>query len=131
MCSSKGFTLIEVLIAFIILMISISVATAAYKEYRIVVQKQKKAERMFIAAISLMNKLKSMKVNLRMNEQEGKFNGLSYKIKVKRIAAKRNYIYFFNKRGNKGNFLITLYKITLTVGNKNFILYKTQFQRLH
>ncbi len=131
MLSNKGFTLIEVLVASIILFFSILIVNSAYKQYISYKIKQEKYENIYITGLSLMNEIDAKGVKYFINNPHGRLNGIRYTIKVEKIISKRNYAYYFDpsKNGNSGYFLVTLYKLTMQIANKVFILYKTEYQK--
>ncbi len=130
MRSNRAFTLIEVLVASIIMFFAILTVNAAFKQYASYKIKQQKYENIYISALSLIDKIENEKLDS-FTYDTGKINGLEYTVKAKRIAAKRNYTYGFSAKetGNKGRFLITLYKVEINIANKKFVFYKTQYRR--
>jgi len=132
MQSNKGFTLIEVLVASIILFLSIVTVSLAYKQYESNISRQRKYEMIYINAISLMNKILNKNIFAPTFYESGTINGMKYKINAKVISSKRNYIYGFSEQasGNKGNFMVKLYKITIELNNLRFTLYKTEFSKV-
>ncbi len=131
MHSNRGFTLIEVLVASIILFFSILTVNAAFKQYTSYKLKQEKYENIYISALSLMNKLENERLNM-FTYYTGEINGLKYTAHAKRVAQSRNYIYGLSPKdsGNKGRFSVTLYKIEIKMANRTFTLYKTQYRRV-
>jgi len=131
MRSNKGFTLIEVLVASIILFFSILTVNAAFKQYASYKLKQQKYENIYISVLSLINKLENKQLNM-FTYYSGEINGFKYTARAKRVAQSRNYIYGLSPKdsGNKGIFLVTLYKIKIKMANRTFTLYKTQYRRI-
>ena len=131
MPSNKGFTLIEVLVASIILFLSIVTISLAYRQYTNYKLKQEKYEKIFISALSLMNKIESEKLD-GLTEEDGTINGLNYHITIKKVASKRNYVYGLTEKtsGNFGSFLLTLYRVKIDIANKSFVLYVTSYVKL-
>ncbi len=129
--SNKGFTLIEVLVASIILFLSILTVNAAYKQYVSYKTKQQKYENIYIAAISLMNEIEGENIS-QLEVKKREINGLKYTLSIQRIASKRNYAIGLetNQTKNNGLFLITLYKITIKMENRTFVLFKTEYQKI-
>ncbi len=130
MLSNRGFTLIEVLVASLILFIVILTLNAAFKQYTSYRIKQEKYELLYMSVLSLKDKLENEDLS-RFSTINGKINGLDYTANVKAVARNRNYVYGFTPKesGNKGAFLITLYKITLKIAGKTFVFYKTQYKK--
>ena len=131
MLSDKGFTLIEVLVASIILFLSIATVAMAYKEYTSCRLKQVKYERIYMTALSLMSELEDKKP-YNIGFESGTINGLKYSISIKKVISKRNFVIGLNKQttGNFGEFLLTLYKVTLNISGKEFVLYLTNFEKV-
>ena len=131
MMSNKGFTLIEVLVATIILFFSILTVNAAYKQYASYKLKQQKYEDIYTASVSLMNKIEGKNINL-FGLNEGEINGIKYSLTIKPVASKRNFAFDLNsnKYRNMGRFLITLYKIEIKMANRTFVLYKTGYRKI-
>ncbi len=129
--SNKGFTLIEVLVASIILFLSILTVNAAYKQYVSYKTKQQKYENIYIAAISLMNEIEGENIS-QLEAKKREINGLKYTLSIQSIASKRNYAIGLetNQTKNNGLFLITLYKITIKMENRTFVLFKTEYQKI-
>ena len=129
MRSSKGFTLIEVLVASIILFLSIVTVSLAYKQYESYRLKQEKYENIYINVISLVNKTLSKNIIAPTFEETGKINGTNYKIIARIVSSKRNYVYGFSSQstGNKGNFMVKLYKISIEIDDLKFTFFKTEY----
>jgi|GEM_PF-2723673 len=129
--SNKGFTLIEVLIASIILFVSVLTVNAAFKQYAAYKIKQQKYERIYISVLSLKDKTENESLGNLTGSITGKINGLPYTITAKRIASARNYVYSFDQEasGNKGGFIITLYQVTINIAGRSFKFYKTEYKK--
>ncbi len=131
MVSDKGFTLIEVLIASIILFLSIVTVSLAYRQYINYKLKQEKYEKIFISALSLMSKIESEDLD-KLTNRSGTINGLKYHITIRKVASKRNYVYGLTEStsGNIGPFLLTLFRVRIDISNKSFVLYITSYRKL-
>ena len=130
MCSNRGFTLVEILVAMLILFLSIVTVALAYRQYECFKLKQQKYERIYITALSLINKIKEEKIN-NFQRENGTINGIRYSINVIKVASNRNFLYNPNPSlsGNNGHFMVSLYKITINLDGKKFILYKTEYNK--
>ena len=130
MHSNKGFTLIEVLVAMLILFLSIVTVTLAYRQYEHLKLKQQQYERIYITALSLINKIQEEKIS-NFKKGNGIMNGIRYSVNVIKVASNRNYLYNPNPSlsGNNGHFTLSLYKITINLDGKKFILYKTEYSK--
>jgi len=127
--NNKGFTLIEVLVSVVILFLSILSVSFTFKEYIYYKNRQQKNEDLYISVISLVNKLEGEDLN-KIVFKEGKINSFHYVLKIDKIDSARKWSYGFGSSGNKGKFLISLYKIVIEIGGKKFTLYKTRFKSL-
>ena len=130
MSSNKGFTLVEVLVASVILFFVIVTLHTGFKQYSVYRQKQQEYERIYMTVLFIKDKLKDKDLS-RLSETYGKLNGLSYKVAVKEISRRKNFVYNEVKalRGNFGSFRIILYEITLKIGNRHFTFYVTQYYK--
>ncbi len=129
MKDKRGFTLIEVLVASVLLFMAIVTASIAFKQYKTYRLKQEKYEMIYISALSLMNKLEAENLYGKKLET-GTINGLAYSVNVKAVSSRRNYIYGaeFRKSGNLGRFLITLFRVTIDISGRTFTFYKTEYK---
>ncbi len=132
MRSNRGFTLVEVLVAMLILFLSIVTVTLAYRQYERFKIKQQKYEKIYIIALSLINKIQKEKIK-NFQKENGTMNGIKYSIKVIKVASNRNYLYNPNPSlsGNNGYYTVSLYKITINLDGKKFILYKTEYSKIY
>ena len=131
MHSNRGFSLIELLIALIIITSAIITLNSIYKQYSSLRQKQSKYELIYISVLSLKDKLESIDLS-RTFILNGTINGLKYTAKVKRVAQRRSFTFDFKKDiwGNFGKFSMTMYKITINMVGKQFEFYETQFKKI-
>ena len=129
--SRKAFTLVEVLIAVLILSISILSMTAAFKQFFSYKEKLNKYQNLYLTVLSLVDEIS--KTNLEKKPiGRGEINGLRYSYEAKLVQKNRNFIYGETKEisGNRGNFELKLYKVTLHVGNQTFNFYVTRYKKL-
>lgn len=128
MFSNKGFTLVEVLIASLILFFVIVTLSSGFKQYAAYRAKQKKYEDIYISVLSLKNKLEDENL-ANVVDREGEINGLHYEIAIKEVARKRSFVYGETKdtTGNLGKFQIVLYKVIIKIRGKEFTFFKTQY----
>ncbi len=130
MRSNRGFTLIEVLIASLILFFAILTLNAAFKQYTSYRLKQERYANIYISVLSLKDKLENE--DLRgFTERKGTINGLSYDITIRPLKNEKNYVYgqTAGSTGNKGQFDITLYKATLVIDGEIFTFFETQYRK--
>src|ERR1017187_7581928 len=127
---SRGFTLVEVLIATLIMVTSIVTVSAAMRQFSINRKQLRRYEQLYTATLSLRDKI--MGGILSDNSQnKGTLNGLDYSYTCRLEQSANNYVQgeYDSQSGNKGAFLITLYRVSLEVGGKNFEFYKTQYKK--
>jgi len=131
MSGEKGFTLIEILVASVILTMAISIATISYREYVLSLNTQRKYENIYVSVLTLANKMEEKKLNgIGFFTEKGKINGINYVIKARRVAAKRNYRINVDDARRIGVFYIYLYRIEIKIDEKIFVLYKTSFRKI-
>lgn len=127
---SSGFTLVEVLIATLIMVASIVTVTAAMRQFSINREQLRRYEQLHTATLSLRDKI--MGETLTDNRQDkGILNGLEYSYTCRLEQSANNYVYGEDAAdsGNKGPFPMMLFKVSLEVGGKTFEFYKTQYQK--
>ena len=128
---NKGFTLIEVLIATLIMVMSIVTVTAAIRQFAIHREKLRSYEQLYTTVLSLRDRI--MNDTLIDNASEtGSLNGLAYRSQCRLVESANNYVLDSEdpgRNGNTGAFTIMLFKVTLVVEGKNVEFYKTQFQK--
>jgi len=131
MMSRKAFTLVEVLIATLILSVSILSMSAAFKQFFSYREKFNKYQTLYITTLSLVDKISTESLEKRP-AGEGKINGLNYRYEASLVLRNRNFVYGESEQisGNKGNFEIQLYRVTLYVENKVFNFYVTRYKKL-
>jgi len=125
----KGFTVIEILIAMMILFTAIGFVNITIKAFNNYQRKSEIYQNFYITALSLKDWLSTE--SLDKKSYKGVKNNITYQLKVTELVKNRNYIFSMSEgKGNYGDFLITLYKIEmlLSQGNKkdkfNFLLTK-------
>ncbi len=128
--NNKGFTLIEVLLSLIILVVAIVSINAAFKQFVMYKSKMDKYKNIYMTTLSI----KDMIISKKLTENtagSGELNGIKYSYKVS-LAAKGFTVESDTETSSigKGNFELYLYKIDLKVGNKKYTLYKTQFKKV-
>lgn len=128
--SSKGFTLVEVLVASVILFFIIITLHAGFKQYAEYVRKQNDYERLYTTVLSIRDKLEDTDLG-RIRETYGTLNGVSYEATVNEVSRKRNFVYGMGEAstGNLGIFQIVLYKVILKIKNREFEFYITQYMK--
>jgi type II secretory pathway pseudopilin PulG len=127
----KAFTLVEVLIATLILSISILSISAALKQFFLYKEKLTKYQNLYFTTLSLIDRISAENLT-RKPTGEGYINGLHFHYVAEIVSKNRNFMYGETEKtsGNKGNFEILLYKVKLYIGNKMFNFYVTQYRNL-
>ncbi|MFA7403360.1 MAG: prepilin-type N-terminal cleavage/methylation domain-containing protein [Pelobacteraceae bacterium] len=127
---SSGFTLVEVLVATLIMVVSIVTVTAALRQFSINREQLRRYEQLHTTTLSLRDKI--MGETLSDNRQDkGILNGLSYSYSCRLEQSANNYLFVEDGAlsGNNGPFSIMLFKVNLEVGGKTFEFYKTQYKK--
>lgn len=129
----RGFTIIEILIAMMILFTAIVFVNISIKAFNNYQRKSEVYQNFYITALSLKDWIATDPLDKR--EYKGKMNGIAYKIEVKELINKNNYIFNFDTpSGNYGDFLITLYRVTLLLSiaqrEKEYSFFLTKQKRV-
>ena len=126
----KGFTLVEVLIATLIMVMSIVTVTAAIRQFAVHREKLRSYEQLYTTVLSLRDRI--MNDTLRDDLREsGTLNGLAYSYQSRLVESANNYVLGEedNQGGNNGPFNVTLFEVNLAVEGKNVQFYKTQYKK--
>jgi len=118
----KGFTIIEILIAMMILFISITFINISIQTFNNYQKKSKKYQNFYVTALSLKDWISEQPLD--QKKYIGKLNDINYIINVKQIIEERNYRFDPeqpSKSGNYGDYLIILYKLTMILSEKTMI----------
>lgn len=117
--SHKAFTVIEILIAMLILFTAITFSAISIKAFNTYQRQSERYQDLYITALSLKEEMFSLSEFQKM-EYNGLLNGLRYSIEIKELIKKRNYLLGQDGIGrNNGNFMITLYSLTIILTQKN------------
>ena len=113
----KGFTVIEILIAMMILFVAIGFVNISIKTFNTYQRKSETYQNFYITALSLKDWISSQ--SLEKESYQGTMNGIEYKFNIIALVKRKNYV--FNMElgaGNYGDNLITLYKIEMLLNDK-------------
>lgn len=127
---SSGFTLVEVLVATLIMVVSIVTVTAAIRQFTINREQLRRYEQLYTTTLSIRDKI--MGETLIDNSQDkGTLNGFDYRYTCRLEQSANNYVYAEDPEhdGNKGPFTMMLFKVNLEVGGKAFEFYRTQYKK--
>lgn len=130
--NKKGFSLIEVLIATVILSASILILSGALKLFFSYKEKLVKYQNIYNTTLSIVDKILAEDL-LTKPYGEGTLNGLSYRYKAKLIKKGTDtsgYSYEETQKSGSGLFKILLFKVELTVENNTYDFYKTQYKKI-
>ncbi len=128
--NNHGFTLIEVLIATLIMVLSIVTVTAAIRQFSLQRLKLVEYEAICGNVLSLRDNLMNRTLSNNLRES-GKLNGSDYHFHCSQVESSYSYVYDAEMGGgtNTGYFIITLYKIKLETEGKEFEFFKTQYKK--
>jgi len=113
--SKKAFTIVEILIAMLILFMAITFSSISIKAFNKYQKQSKKHQMFYVTSLSLKEKMSSIK-EFKVPQYQGTLNGMDYIIKIKKLLSKQNYIMGIDGIGrNNGDFMITLYRVTITL----------------
>jgi hypothetical protein len=123
----KAFTVVEILIAMLLLFGSIVFVNISIKAFNNYQRKSEKYQNIYITVLSLKDWLSTQMLDKRT--YEGTRNGYRYIFKIKPILQAKNYTFSMAfGAGNYGDYLVTLYEVELFLMVKdkehtfNFIL---------
>lgn len=109
----KGFTVIEILIAMLILFTAIGFVNISIKAFNNYQRKSEVYQNFYITTLSIKDLLKTK--DMTNNIYRGELNNIKYIATVTPFIQSKNYDENMFTRGNIGDFMITLYKIELTL----------------
>jgi len=110
----KAFTVIEILIAMLILFSTIVFVNTTIKAFNNFQRKSSIYENRYITILSLKDWIETQSLNKK--NYRGKLNGLNYEIKVKKIIKSLTYKFVMGMgSGNIGDYEITLYEVVITL----------------
>ena len=113
----KGFTVIEILIAMMILFVAIGFVNISIKTFNTYQRKSETYQNFYITALSLKDWISSQ--SLEKETYQGTINEIEYKFNIIALVKRKNYV--FNMElgsGNYGDNLITLYKVEMLLNDK-------------
>jgi len=132
----KGFTVIEILIAMMILFVAIGFVNISIRAFNNYQRKAEVYQNFYITALSLKDLMETKPLD-KEKSYRGVLNGLNYLIDIKIISRKKNYIVDLEQAigGNNGNFFITLYRLEMRLSDekrvKEYIFYLTREKIIH
>jgi Tfp pilus assembly protein PilE len=113
----KAFTIIEILISMLILFTTVVFVDMTIKAYNTYQRKSRIYQNFYITTLSIKDWLYNQ--DFSKKNYEGKMNGVDFKAKIELLIQKPNYEESLEGiSGNVGNFMISLYKVTLTLKYK-------------
>jgi len=116
--SKKAFTIIEILIAMLILFIAISFSSIAIKAFNKYQKQSQNYQMFYVTSLSLKEKISSIK-EFKSPIYRGALNGIDYTITIEKLLNKQNYIVGVDGIGrNNGDFMVILYRLTMLLKSK-------------
>ena len=132
----KGFTVIEILIAMMVLFVAIGFVNISIKAFNSYQRKSEAYQNFYITALSLKDLMETKSLD-KQKSYRGTLNGIEYLISIKEISRQKNYIIDLEQTvgGNDGNFFITLYLLEMRLSDKsrvkNYSFYLTREKIIH
>ena len=116
----KGFTVIEILIAMMILFVAIGFVNISIRAFNNYQRKAEVYQNFYITALSLKDLMETKALDGK-SSYRGILNGIEYLISIKEISKQKNYIIDLEQgmSGNDGNFFITLYFLEMRLKDNN------------
>ena len=113
--SRNAFTIVEILIAMLILFMAITFSSISIKAFNKYQKQSKKYQMFYVTSLSLKEEMSALKA-FKVPQYRGTLNGLDYIIKIKKLLSKQNYIVDTDGIGrNNGDFMVSLYRLTITL----------------
>ncbi len=126
-----GFTLIEVLIAMLLMAMVVLMLNGAFKQYASYQSKLTDYQNLYTTVLSLRALLSERPLE-NGARFEGSLNGLRYVCKVVELERMNNAVVseFEDQSGSKGAFELSLFRLDLTVGGKSFAFNRTRYEKV-
>ena len=128
----KSMITIEILVSMLILFLVIVTSTTSIKFFQTVNKQKTNYEDQYIALLSLKDMLSST-ICISKFQDKGEWNDFKYTVTCEKVQELKNFKKAFDiddPSGNIGNYLIQLYKVQLSLENKNYSYYITKGERL-
>ena len=115
--TKSAFTIIEILIAMLILFMAITFSNMSIRAFNNYQKKSQRYQNFYVTVLTLKEWMYSLN-HLKEKKYSGSMNGLTYSINVMEVIRKKNYIFTPDGNGqNNGNYWITLYELELKLKN--------------
>lgn len=117
--SRKAFTIMEILVAMLVLFTAITFSNIAIKAFNAYQKQSLIYQNFYVTALSLKDKISAYDRfdNLKYR---GEINSISYVVEIKKLIEKRNYIIGQDGVGrNNGDFMVKLYECKMLLKTKN------------
>ena len=128
--TNSGFTLIEVLVAMLLLTMAILTVNAAFKQFVDYQDKMTRYEKIYTTVLSLRNQL-SVASLASGEETSGTLNGLDYKYTVTLVDQRENFNarQVFEQKEAVGGFELNLFDIVLVADGHTFEFFQARFRQ--
>jgi len=114
----KGFTVIEILIAMVIMFSAIILVNMSIKAFNSFQKKSEIYQNFYTTALTLKDWISNEELDKK--SYNGEMNGISYSLNIRKILDRKSYIYSMALgKGNYGDYQITLYQITMLLKKRN------------
>ena len=108
----KGFTVVEILIAMMLLFTAIGFVNISIKTFNNYQRKSEVYQDFYITALSLKDWISTQPLDKKV--YTGIRNDINYKLSIKTLLEKKNYTFSMALgEGNHGDYLVTLYQIEM------------------
>jgi len=128
--TDNGFTLIEVLVAMLLLTMAILTVNAAFKQFVDYQDKMTRYEKIYTTVLSLRDQLSTVPL-VPGGEKRGTVNGLDYQYKVTQVDRRKNFNprQIFEQDAAGIGFELSLFKIVLVADGHTFEFFQTRFKK--
>jgi len=116
----KGFTVIEILIAMMLLFTAIGFVNITIRAFNNYQRKSESYQNFYITALSVKDLMEIKDFDTKKTFR-GILNGIDYMVSVKELIKEKNYILDLEQAtaSNDGNFFITLYLLEMKLHDEN------------
>jgi len=128
--TNSGFTLIEVLVAMLLLTMAILTVNAAFKQFVDYQDKMARYEKIYTTVLSLRDQLSTVPL-VPGGEKSGTLNGLDFQYTVTQVDRRENFNarQAFQQEETIDGFELDLFRIVLIADGHTFDFFQTRFKQ--